>query len=136
MGMILALFCFLVWTVWLTGSQLSAQASAMQQIIEFQITKISAFATDRGFTATPADLKTLGTQILGSFGKVTAAVSSVVGTFTSLVMMLVLAIFIALEPRIYERRSEEHTSELPSLMRNSYDVFCLTQKHTSSHKPS
>src|SRR3546814_477570 len=100
---ILALFCFLGWTVWLTGSQLSAQASAMQQIIEVQITKISAFATDRGFTATPADLKTLGTQILGSFGKVTAAVSSVVGTFTSLVMMLVLAIFIALEPRIYER---------------------------------
>src|SRR3546814_4113404 len=26
-------------------------------------------------------------------------------------------------------RSEEHTSELPSLMRNSYAVFCLTQKH-------
>src|SRR3546814_17827271 len=30
---ILALFCFLGWTIWLTGSQLSAQASAMQQII-------------------------------------------------------------------------------------------------------
>src|SRR3546814_3806657 len=28
-------------------------------------------------------------------------------------------------------RSEEHTSELQSLMRNSYAVFCLTkQKHT------
>src|SRR3546814_8255012 len=26
------------------------------------------------------------------------------------------------------RRSEEHTSELPSLMRNSYAVFCLKQK--------
>src|SRR3546814_3628984 len=25
-------------------------------------------------------------------------------------------------------RSEEHTSELPSLMRNSYAVFCLTNK--------
>src|SRR3546814_5704411 len=25
-------------------------------------------------------------------------------------------------------RSEEHTSELPSLMRNSYAVFCLKQK--------
>src|SRR3546814_3765064 len=75
----------------------------MQQIIEVQIPKISAVSTVRGFTATPAYLKTLGTQILGSFGKVTAAVSSVVVTFTILVMMLVLAIFIALEPRIYER---------------------------------
>src|SRR3546814_9879464 len=27
-----------------------------------------------------------------------------------------------------ERRSEEHTSELPSLMRSSYAVFCLTKK--------
>src|SRR3546814_1399027 len=27
-----------------------------------------------------------------------------------------------------EWRSEEHTSELPSLMRNSYSVFCLKKK--------
>src|SRR3546814_1644046 len=27
-------------------------------------------------------------------------------------------------------RSEEHTSELQSLMRNSYAVFCLTKKKT------
>src|SRR3546814_9300414 len=34
------------------------------------------------------------------------------------------------------RRSEEHTSELQSLMRNSYDVFCLkkTQKDTTPCK--
>src|SRR3546814_1615187 len=28
----------------------------------------------------------------------------------------------------YSTRSEEHTSELPSLMRISYDVFCLNKK--------
>src|SRR3546814_8879016 len=28
------------------------------------------------------------------------------------------------------RRSEEHTSELQSLMRNSYAVFCLNKKNT------
>src|SRR3546814_8448591 len=30
-----------------------------------------------------------------------------------------------------KRRSEEHTSELQSLMRNSYAVFCLKKKNTS-----
>src|SRR3546814_4739993 len=30
-----------------------------------------------------------------------------------------------------EDRSEEHTSELQSLMRSSYAVFCLKQKHTT-----
>src|SRR3546814_1248690 len=33
-------------------------------------------------------------------------------------------------------RSEEHTSELQSLMRISYAVFCLTKKHTYNHYPS
>src|SRR3546814_4160010 len=30
-------------------------------------------------------------------------------------------------------RSEEHTSELQSLMRSSYAVFCLKQKNVNSH---
>src|SRR3546814_5456115 len=30
-------------------------------------------------------------------------------------------------------RSEEHTSELQSLMRNSYAVFCLKQKNQHTH---
>src|SRR3546814_8912622 len=31
-------------------------------------------------------------------------------------------------------RSEEHTSELQSLMRNSYAVFCLKKKKTDKNK--
>src|SRR3546814_5451465 len=31
---------------------------------------------------------------------------------------------------LYSQRSEEHTSELQSLMRNSYAVFCLKQTTT------
>src|SRR3546814_5693187 len=33
-------------------------------------------------------------------------------------------------------RSEEHTSELQSLMRISYAVFCLKKKNTTAHKQS
>src|SRR3546814_11037681 len=33
------------------------------------------------------------------------------------------------------RRSEEHTSELQSLMRISYAVFCLKKKKITSHNP-
>src|SRR3546814_8548571 len=32
-------------------------------------------------------------------------------------------------------RSEEHTSELQSLMRNSYAVFCLKKKNINQHNP-
>src|SRR3546814_5871507 len=48
--------------------------------------------------------------------------------------------FAALADRVSDRmdkRSEEHTSELQSLMRNSYAVFCLKKKkyyiHTTVH---
>src|SRR3546814_8769352 len=34
----------------------------------------------------------------------------------------------------YRRRSEEHTSELQSLMRISYAVFCLKKKHKNIMK--
>src|SRR3546814_6208774 len=36
--------------------------------------------------------------------------------------------------RDLRKRSEEHTSELQSLMRISYAVFCLKKKHTTPNK--
>src|SRR3546814_7598559 len=36
--------------------------------------------------------------------------------------------------RYQSNRSEEHTSELQSLMRISYAVFCLKQKHKHTRK--
>src|SRR3546814_8008726 len=40
-----------------------------------------------------------------------------------------------LQPQSQEMRSEEHTSELQSLMRISYAVFCLKKKKTTKkHK--
>src|SRR3546814_9825881 len=39
-----------------------------------------------------------------------------------------------LESLAEHARSEEHTSELQSLMRISYAVFCLNTKTTSTHK--
>src|SRR3546814_6228520 len=35
---------------------------------------------------------------------------------------------------VKHQRSEEHTSELQSLMRNSYAVFCLKKKKTANNK--
>src|SRR3546814_1669112 len=37
-------------------------------------------------------------------------------------------------PGVAVARSEEHTSELQSLMRSSYAVFCLKKTNTHSHE--
>src|SRR3546814_5743137 len=41
----------------------------------------------------------------------------------------------AVRPLPVGPRSEEHTSELQSLMRNSYAVFCLKKKNNDNNKP-
>src|SRR3546814_4181118 len=46
------------------------------------------------------------------------------------------ALFLAAESRLGFPRSEEHTSELQSLMRISYAVFCLKKKKTTTYKHS
>ncbi len=99
----LAAVAFLYWTAALTGTQLAQQAAALQTIIENQLIWLEQKAREMGFAISAADVKGISSQILGSVGRVTAAVSSVVGTITNMVMMLVLAIFIAAEPRLYER---------------------------------
>src|SRR3546814_5870392 len=42
----------------------------------------------------------------------------------------------ALRPAAHSERSEEHTSELQSLMRLSYAVFCLNKKITYKYDES
>src|SRR3546814_10565194 len=42
----------------------------------------------------------------------------------------------ALSQLLGQERSEEHTSELQSLMRNSYAVFCLKKKTAATKSPN
>lgn len=100
---VLAVFGFIYWTFIFTGSELAAQAASLQAIVETQIEAIGNRIEAAGFNISAEDVKGLGSQILNSVGRVTAAVSSAVGTVTNLAMMLVLGIFIAAEPRMYER---------------------------------
>ncbi|MHA6768713.1 AI-2E family transporter [Sphingobium ummariense] len=98
-----AAFAFLAYTFYLTGSSLGAQAQAMRVIVEAQVSRIGGWLQQIGVTTTPGDLKSLAQQAMSSLGRVTAAVGTAVGVVTSGVMMLVLAIFIAVEPKLYER---------------------------------
>lgn len=100
---VLAVFGMMYWTFVFTGSELASQAASLQAIVEAQIENIGNRIEAAGFNISAEDVKGFGSQILNSVGRVTAAVSSAVGTITNLAMMLVLAIFIAAEPRMYER---------------------------------
>ena len=100
---LVAAVLFIAYAFYLTGSSLAAQLQSMRAIVETQINRVGGWMQQLGVTTTPNDFKSLASQALGSLGRVTAAVGTMVGAITSGVMMLVLAIFIAIEPKLYER---------------------------------
>src|SRR3546814_12736321 len=68
-----------------------------------QVERIAAWASDHGMGNLQLDTKTITDNLAGTVGRVTAALGTVVGALTSVVMILVLGIFLAIEPRLYER---------------------------------
>src|SRR3546814_10871300 len=78
-----------------------------------------------------------GCAPVGTWPAVAARDSKILGLPGSKVPRLPVALLTCSGRNVTEWRSEEHTSELQSLMRISYDVLCLKQKirkYHSSHR--
>jgi predicted PurR-regulated permease PerM len=99
----LASVLFIVGTVWIAGVQLSAQAATFSVTVTTQANRVLAWAGTHGFTTADVQLNQVSQQLMGGLGRLTSAVSSAIGAITSLVMMMVIGIFVAVEPRLYER---------------------------------
>ena len=99
----LAAVAFIVGTVWLAGVQLANQATAFSHTVTAQANRILAWAGTQGFTPGEIQMDQLGQQLMGGLGRLTSAVSSALGAITSMFMIMVIGLFIAVEPRLYER---------------------------------
>jgi predicted PurR-regulated permease PerM len=98
-----AALAFLVGTVWLAGVQLAAQAAALRDTIAIQINRLVGLAATYGLGTEMVQPQQVVEQLMGSLGLLTSAVTSAIGGITSMVMIIVIGLFIAVEPRIYER---------------------------------
>jgi predicted PurR-regulated permease PerM len=99
----MGVIAFLSWVVILAGTQMIDQAEQVGGIVTAQIGKISQWAAERGVLQNPKEFTDLGKEALGSLGRVTSAVTGVFGALASLGMIVVIGVFLAVEPRIYER---------------------------------
>ncbi|WCT73430.1 AI-2E family transporter [Sphingomonas naphthae] len=100
----LAVLAFLVGTFWLAGSQLAGQAEALQIVISAQLNRLLGWVHDTGLVPPGAGgVGEIGKQIMGSLGRVTAWVGSALGAVSSMAMIVVIGVFVAIEPRLYER---------------------------------
>jgi predicted PurR-regulated permease PerM len=99
----LSAVAFVVWTIAFTGATLIAQAETLRVTVAAQAGRMLAWANDVGIVSGGMDIQQLGGQLMGTLGRLGSAVSSALGAITSLVMIVVIGIFIAVEPRLYQR---------------------------------
>jgi predicted PurR-regulated permease PerM len=94
---------FIIGVFWFAGVELIGQFEALKAVIGTQIERMTAWATSLGLMPAGNHAEALGRQLMSSLGQLTSAVGTAIGAISSLAMIVVLGLFIALEPRIYER---------------------------------
>ncbi|HVH49059.1 MAG TPA: AI-2E family transporter [Sphingomicrobium sp.] len=98
----LAGFGFVAWVIYYAGSTLISQAETLRVVIMSQADKLIAWAQEMGLVAQGQKID-FSSQVLGGVGRLTSAVSSAIGAITSLLMVVVIGIFVAIEPKLYDR---------------------------------
>ena len=99
---ILFAFGFVGWVLYYAGTTFAGQFEALRAVIEAQAMRLYAWAQSVGLVTDPTP-GTVGQQLMGSVGRLTTAVGSALGALTSAILILVIGIFIAIEPRLYDR---------------------------------
>lgn len=95
-------FGFIGWVFWFAGTTIGAQFETLREVVTAQFNRLVVFAESLGLMprGEPTDL---GSQLLGGISRLTSAVGSVIGGIASVVAMIVIGIFLASEPRLYDR---------------------------------
>jgi len=99
---ILSAVAFIGWVGWFAGTTLAAQAEALRAVVAFQVERLMGWASGMGLLPKGQGFD-IGAQIAGSMGRLTSAVGTALGAVTSAILIIVIGIFIAVEPRLYDR---------------------------------
>ncbi|MEO7634124.1 MAG: AI-2E family transporter [Sphingomicrobium sp.] len=95
-------FGFIGWLFYFAGTSIGAQAETLRVVVTEQFHRLMALVGSLGLLP-EGQASNLGSELLGSVGRLTSAVGSAIGALTSIVAMLVIGMFLAAEPRIYDR---------------------------------
>ncbi len=95
-------FAFIGWTFYYAGTTLTAQAETLKAVITVQADRLMAYVAQWGLVP-EGNVSRLSSQLLGGVGRLTSALTTAFGALSSILMILVLGIFIAIEPRLYDR---------------------------------
>jgi predicted PurR-regulated permease PerM len=100
---LLAAAAFLAWAAYFTGSQIIAQAAEMPAVVERQANQALSWARAHGVDVDTGDFDGVMRQMATGVGPVTRALGGILGFFTTMFLIAVLGIYVAVEPKLYER---------------------------------
>jgi predicted PurR-regulated permease PerM len=100
---VLLVFAFLVGTFILTGVQVTEQVTQLRSTLELQANRFTGYLSSQGLMPGASDVNGIAKQALGSVGRVTSWVGTAIGALTSMFMILILGLFIAMDPGTYSR---------------------------------
>lgn len=118
---------FLVWLAIFAGSQISQEAAQFPAIVEEQARRLFVWLRSQGFGVEINDLQGLVGQALSGFGTVTRALGGILGGLTTLVLVVIIGIYLAMEPRLYERGV---AWILPQSKRHDFHVLIVRMGYT------
>jgi predicted PurR-regulated permease PerM len=104
---LLGAVAFLVWLVLFGGNQIATQAALFPKLIQTEAQRLSDLARAHGLLANTVDIPALtgriAEQLAGGVGQFTRAVGGLLGAFTTAFLIMILGIYFAAEPELYQR---------------------------------
>lgn len=103
-AIVLALgIAFMFWVTLYAGTTITREAAELPRIVEQQVRDWLDWAQDNGVDIDFSSLQSFSSQFASGVGTVTRALSGLLGGLTSAVLIAILGIYFAMEPRLYER---------------------------------
>lgn len=94
---------FLYWLTAYAGSQISREAAQLPSIIEQQGTLALAWLDAQGFGVDPSNIQDIASNLISGVGTVTKALGGILGGLTTLLLITIIGVYLAVEPQLYER---------------------------------
>ncbi len=118
---------FLIWTALFAGSQIAAQAAQLPAIIQTQALKVLDWMQAHGAALNIKSLQGVVEKLAGGIGELTSAVGGLIGGLTTAFGIIVLGIYFALEPQLYQRGL---AWMMPATERSHFAVTANQMGHT------
>lgn len=100
---LIATAVFVIWLGYFAGSTISQEAAQFPSIIERQVNSLVAWARSQGFEISMSQVEGYAGSMSSGLGTVTRAVGGILGGLTTALLIAIIAIYVALEPKLYER---------------------------------